>query len=347
MRVPRVATDADETAAGRQLARGFAFLRFESDLEHGFERAGVDRTRWVAAAAYGLACLGAAGLAYTGRNLPAAAIASLLVPVAFLLPGFLWRTRILWAAGGLALYGAAVILETRTPDAVLEIFAWTQAGLLSLAAALGYAREHALRTAYLQALVITHLGERDGLTHLANRRMFDRYLDNVWQQCIADKALLVLLLIDIDNFRKFNDRFGLQAGDDCVQRVAGAVAASAARPLDFCARYSGIQFAVLLANPDRLYAEDLAARLRSAVAALAIAHPDSPNGRHVTVSVGVALAVPRPADSSEEFVGLGQAALREAHEAGGNRVAARESESSMVRTGMFRAEVTLAAARRG
>lgn len=347
MRVPRVATDADETAAGRQLARGFPLLRFETDLEHGFARSGMSGVRWIASAAYGLAWLVAAALAYTGRNPPAAALASLLVPIAFLLPGSLWRTRALWAAGGLALYGAAVLLESRAHEPVLEVFAWTQAGVLAIAAALGYAWEHALRTAYLQALVITHLGERDGLTHLANRRMFDRHLDNIWQQSIADKALLALVLIDIDNFRKFNDRFGLQAGDACIQRVAGAVAASAARPLDFCARYSGIQFVVLLANPDRLYAEDLPARLRSAVAALAIPHPDSPNGRHVTASVGVALAVPRPADSSEEFVALGQTALREAREAGGNRIAVRESESSLVRTGMFQAEVTLAAARRG
>jgi len=342
-----VATDADETAAGRQLARGFPALRFETDLEHGFERACAASSRWVAAIAYGLACLGAAGLAYSGRNLPAAALETVLVPIAFLLPGSLWRTRAAWAVGGLVLLWAAVFLKSTTLDPVLESVAWTHGGVLAIAAALGYAREYALRIAYLQALVITHLGERDGLTHLANRRMFDRYLESVWQQCIADKALLVLLLVDIDNFRKFNDRFGLEAGDDCVRRVAGAVGASAARPLDFCARYSGIQFAVLLTNPDRLYAEDLPARVRSAVAALAIAHPDSPNGRQVTVSVGVALAVPRPADTSEDFVGLGQAALREAHEAGGNRIAARESESSMVRTGMFRAEVTLAAARRG
>jgi two-component system chemotaxis family response regulator WspR len=238
-------------------------------------------------------------------------------------------------------------VKTRSPGAALEAFAWTQGGVLLVAAILSYVGEYASRVGYLQALVITHLGERDGLTHLANRRMFDRYLEATWQQCSGDKALLVLLLIDVDNFRKFNDRNGLQAGDECVQRVAGAVAASAARPLDFCARYSGIQFAVLLANPDRLYAEDLPARVRSAVAALAIAHPDSPNGRHVTVSVGVALTVPRPADSREDFVALAQGALREARDAGGNRIAARESESSMVRTGMFRAEVTLAAARRG
>lgn len=347
MRLPRVATDADDTAPGRQLAGGFPTLRFVEDLEHGFQRAVESGARWPSLIAFTLAAAAAAVLGYEMRFTPAAVLATLLVAAAFVLPGLVWRIRAICALGAGVLFWTAVLIKTRMPGSMLEAFAWTQTGVLLIAALLGYLSERVARIAYLQALLITHLGERDGLTQLANRRMFDRYLEGVWQQCIDDKALLVLLLIDVDNFRKFNDRFGLEAGDDCVRRVASAVAASAARPLDFCARYGGIQFAVLLANPDRLYAEDLPARVRSAVGALAIAHPDSPNSRHVTVSVGVALTVPRPSDSREEFVAIAQTALREAHEAGGNRIAAKESESSMVRTGMFRAEVTLAAARRG
>jgi len=347
MKLPRVSTDADETAAGRQLARGFPTLRFDADLEHSFERAFDVRYRWIAAVVYGLAWVGSAALAFSSRSLPGAVLAALLVPVGFLLPGFLWRARAGLILGGLVIFWAAVLVQTRASDSGLLPFAWCQAGLCIISAAYGYLREHGARLAYLQALMITHLGERDGLTGLANRRMFDRYLEAVWRQCADDKALLVLLLVDIDNFRKFNDRFGLPAGDDCIRRVAGAVAASAARPLDFCARYGGVQFVVLLANPDRLYAEDLPARVRSAVGALAIAHPDSPNGRYVTISAGVALTVPRSSDSREDFIVLAQAALRDAHDAGGNRIAARESELSLVRTGMFRAEVTLAAARHG
>jgi len=347
MRLPRVATDADDSAAGRQLARGFAMLRFAPDLEHGFARTFGARYDWLIAVSYAIAWLGATALALTSRALPGGVLATVLVPLGFLLRGLLWRRRAALALAGLAIFWVAVFARTRGLETSLAAFAWSQGGVLLMAAVLGYLHEHSVRVAYLQTLVIAHLGERDGLTALANRRSFDRYLERTWQQCISDQALLVLLFIDIDNFRKFNDRFGLAAGDDCVRRVAGAIAASAARPLDFCARYGGIQFAALLANPDRLYAEDLPARVRSAVAALAIAHPDSPNGRHVTVSIGVALTVPRAADSREAFTTLAQDALREAHEAGGNRIAARESESSMVRTGMFRAEVTLAAARSG
>ena len=347
MRLPRVATDADNTSAGRQLARGFPALRFEPELEWGFALAYGARYRLAATIGYGVLCVIGASLAFYAKALPAAALATVLVPAAFLCIGLAWAWSVALACVALALYW--IVAPWRAPQAepVTLALGAIHGGVLLLSAILGYLRERSARLAYLQTLLINHLGERDGLTQLANRRAFDRYLEAAWQQSIDDKALLVLLLVDIDNFRKFNDRYGLVAGDDCVRRVAGAVAASAARPLDHCARYSGVQFAVLLANPDRLYAEDLPARVRSAVAALAIAHPDSPNGRHVTVSVGVALTVPRSNDSREVFVALAQEALREAHDAGGNRIAARESESSMVRTGMFRAEVTLAAARRG
>lgn len=347
MRLPRVATDADDTAAGRQLAHGFPGLKFEPRLEWGFAQAYGAPYRLAFALGYGALCVTAVFLAIFGKVLPAAALVAVLMPAAFLCVGLLWRWSLALALVALALYWIAALLRAPQSDALTLLLAAIHAGVLLLSAILGYLRERGARLGYLQTLVINHLGERDGLTQLANRRAFDRFLEATWQQCIDDKALLVLLLLDIDNFRKFNDRHGLAAGDDCVRRVAGAVAASAARPLDHCARYSGIQFAVLLANPDRLYAEDLPARVRSAVAALAVAHPDSPNGRHVTVSVGVALTVPRATDSRESFVALAQDALREAHDAGGNRIAARESESSMVRTGMFRAEVTLAAARRG
>lgn len=347
MRLPRVATDADSSAAGRQLVSGFRTLRFEPDLEYGFRRASRSRWRLVALIAYGVACVGTAALLADRNDVAGAALATLLIPAAFLLPGVLWRRSLMLALAALLLSWGAFLWRSADRGVATDAVAWMHAVLLVLAAVQGYLREHWMRLAYLQSLAINHLGERDALTGLANRRMFDRYLEGIWRQAVDDKALLVLLLVDVDNFRQYNDRFGLASGDSCLHNVARAVAASAARPLDFCARYGGVLFALLLANPDRMYAEDLPARVRSAVAALAIPHPDSPNGRHVTVSVGVALTVPRAADNRADFLSLAHAALREAREAGGNRIAAREAESSLVRTGMFRAEVTLATSRQG
>jgi diguanylate cyclase (GGDEF)-like protein len=250
-------------------------------------------------------------------------------------------------AGALALAGIAAVAFAGWPAHHVIAYSLVLITVVGGGAAAAYAIEHAIRVAWLEALVIGHLGERDGLTGLFNRRMFDGFIGRVWEQSIEDKSLIVLMLIDVDNFRLYNDRFGLQAGDECIRRVAGAVSACALRPLDFCARYSGVQFAIVLANPDRLYAEEVPRRVREAVAALEIPHPQSPNGRDVTVSVGVALTVPRAIDSLERYIELAQAALREAHEQGGDRVVAKESESSLVQSGMFRAEVALAAAREG
>ena len=266
---------------------------------------------------------------------------------AVLMVGFLAMGLRFWPAvdttGALALAGIAAVAFAGWPASQVVAYALVLVTVVAGGAAAAYAIEHAIRVAWLESLVIGHLGERDGLTGLFNRRMFDGFIGRVWEQSIEDKSLSVLMLIDVDNFRRYNDRFGLQAGDECIRKVAGAIASCALRPLDFCARYSGIQFAIVLANPDRLYAEEVPRRVRQAVAELEIPHPDSPNGRDVTVSVGVALTVPRAIDSREAYVELAHAALREAHEQGGDRVHARESESSLVQTGMFTAEVALAA----
>ena len=245
MRLPRVATDADNTSAGRQLARGFPVLRFEPELERGFALAYGARYRLACAIGYGALCAIVALFAFYGKALPAAALAAVLIPAAFLCIGLTWAWSIALALAALALYWIVASLRAPQTEGITLSLAAIHGGVLLLSAILGYLREHSERLAYLQTLLINHLGERDGLTQLANARAFNRYLEAAWQQCIDDKALLVLLLVDIDNFRKFNDRYGLAAGDDCVRRVAGAVAASATRPLDHCARYSGVQFAAI------------------------------------------------------------------------------------------------------
>ena len=270
---------------------------------------------------------------------------------AVIMMGFVAMGTRFWPAldtgGALALAGIAAVAFAGWSANQVIAYSLVLVTVVGGGAAASYAIEHAIRVAWLEALVIGHLGERDGLTGLFNRRMFDGFIGRVWEQSIEDKSLIVLMLIDVDNFRHYNDRFGLQAGDECIRRVAGAISACALRPLDFCARYSGVQFAIVLANPDRLYAEEVPRRVREAVAALEIPHPQSPNGRDVTVSVGVALTVPRAIDSLERYIELAQASLREAHDQGGDRVVAKESESSLVQSGMFRAEVALAAAREG
>ena len=409
MRFTLVPSDAQDTAAARQLDTGFPKLEFGEPLEGEFRRTHRQKVLpWMRAGFAALALLALVlwmldhwqlpatfmplshvlrlvvmvplaalgiGLTYVLARHEALVRASTLVFAGFaiaaiILDGFLARAAAplafsgvsaalligcttmglrFWPAldvcGALALIAIGTVMFAGWGAPQVIPYALTQVTAVGIGCAAAYALEHAVRAAYLEAVVIAHLGERDGLTGLFNRRVFDRYLERVWQQSIVDKSLVVLMLVDADNFRSYNDRFGLTAGDACIREVAAAMSACARRPLDFCARYSGIQFAIVLANPDRLYAEDIPQHVRAAVAALGIPHPDSPNARHVTVSVGVALTVPRVSDSREAFVELAQAALREAHEKGGDRVVACESESSLVQTGMFRAEVALPLAR--
>ena len=131
------------------------------------------------------------------------------------------------------------------------------------------------------------LSETDTLTGVANRRRFDDMLDREFNRCQRSKSPLSLLFIDIDKFKSFNDTYGHGAGDDCIRRVASALAANLKRPGDLVARYGGEEFAVLLPETGASNAELVAETLRQSVADLSIAHQGSSHGR-VTISIGVA-----------------------------------------------------------
>ncbi len=87
---------------------------------------------------------------------------------------------------------------------------------------------------------------RDGLTGIQNRRMFDQHIQRVWQQAVREQERMAVLLVDIDCFKDYNDRYGHQAGDECLRAVAVSLSQCARRPLDFVARYGGEEFAVVL-----------------------------------------------------------------------------------------------------
>lgn len=153
------------------------------------------------------------------------------------------------------------------------------------------------------------LARTDGLTGLANRRAFDEALEAEWCRAKRHCAPLSLLLIDVDHFKRFNDRYGHQTGDDCLRTVAAAIHEVVRRPDDLAARYGGEEIAVILpgyAQPDSV---DLGRMIRAAVAKLSIPHATNFEGRGiVTVSVGVATAIPQPGGSAQMPAGLLQAA---------------------------------------
>jgi diguanylate cyclase (GGDEF)-like protein len=127
----------------------------------------------------------------------------------------------------------------------------------------------------------------DALTEVFNRRSFDDSLAREWKRAVRAGAPLGLLMVDVDHFKLFNDRYGHPAGDACLRSVAQVLRGACMRPADVTARYGGEEFAVLLPHTPRAGAMHLARRVMEAVTALGVPHEDSPTADHVTVSVGV------------------------------------------------------------
>ena len=140
----------------------------------------------------------------------------------------------------------------------------------------------------LKTELLEKLSMQDGLTAIANRRYFDQRADAEWRRVLRTGMPLSLLLLDIDDFKAYNDHYGHAAGDDCLRRVAQALAGCVERPLDLVARYGGEEFGVLTPETGLDGALHLAGRMRAAVELMAIAHARSRVAEVVTVSIGVA-----------------------------------------------------------
>ena len=173
-----------------------------------------------------------------------------------------------------------------------------------------------------RADLLASLAMIDGLTHLPNRRRFDEQLELEWKRCQRDSLPLSLLLMDIDDFKGFNDRFGHGEGDSCLQRVADALAKATLRPTDLLARYGGEEFVALLPDTDGLGACQVGERLRVAVEALGIPHTPAGVGRVVTLSVGYATREPgsHTATTPEALLKAADEQLYAAKRDGRNRV---------------------------
>jgi diguanylate cyclase (GGDEF)-like protein len=192
------------------------------------------------------------------------------------------------------------------------------------------------RRTFLEHGLISEMAARDGLTGLKNRRAFDEHLPRSWQQALRDRRFMVVMMIDVDRFKLFNDRYGHQAGDDALQRVSVVVDGFAQRPLDLAARYGGEELAVILFDVDREHAEKIAEQLRTAVQSVGIEHVDNDKVGVVTVSIGVAIVQPRLDRSPAGIVQLADEALYTAKKEGRNRVKVFESEYAAMSTGQFK-----------
>lgn len=156
------------------------------------------------------------------------------------------------------------------------------------------------------------LSRTDSLTGINNRYMFDRTIKIEWNRCQRHFVPLSLLIIDIDFFKAFNDNYGHQAGDYCIQKIAGVIKSCAKRASDTVARYGGEEFAVILPYVEKEDAYKIAEKIRCSVEILNIKHEYSSASRHVTISTGVNTVIPSDKLSIRDFIRTADKALYEA-----------------------------------
>lgn len=160
----------------------------------------------------------------------------------------------------------------------------------------------------------------DGLTGIANRRCFDERLQADWTRLAASGEMLALLLADADAFKPLNDASGHLYGDECLRELARICEAFAESDHDLVARFGGEELVLLLPGRSLAEAHEIAERLRAAVEAVAMPHPDSPVSAHVTISIGVSAVVPNAMQPPETLVAMADRALYSAKLQGRNCV---------------------------
>jgi len=202
-------------------------------------------------------------------------------------------------------------------------------------AAIAFAHEKTGRMRFLEAGMLREMVARDGLTGIQNRRMFDQHIQRCWQQAVREKQRIAVLLVDIDCFKHFNDRYGHQAGDECLRAVAVSLTQCARRPLDFVARFGGEEFAIVLYEASREYVAEVLVRIQRTIAELNIPHEASLAASRLTVSIGAAYILPCANRTHEGLVQLADEALYSAKEQGRNRVVVMEAEYQNLETGRF------------
>ncbi len=210
-------------------------------------------------------------------------------------------------------------------DAPMQTVSWSAEFQVLAAAFDDMARKLAERERELRAANrhLTELATRDELSGLANRRGFDARLQAEWELATELQRPVGLLMIDVDHFKLFNDRYGHLEGDHCLRGVGEVLSKISKGEADFGARYGGEEFVLLLPGASLHKAVEIAERLRRTVESLSFANTQSPWG-FVTVSVGVASLVPERGDSVEKLVEAADAGLYAAKRRGRNTVVAHD-----------------------
>jgi diguanylate cyclase (GGDEF)-like protein len=182
-----------------------------------------------------------------------------------------------------------------------------------------YSIERLERDSFLRRGLFGTLATQDGLTGLLNRMAFFQQMQRSLKLAARERVCVGVMLLDVDHFKPYNDRYGHVQGDVCLRAVAGALRNEFKRPMDFVARYGGEEFVGYWHDIQPQSLRSLADQVRGAVQALRIPHRDAPSGR-VTASVGAVALVPIEGESLADMVQRADEALYEAKEKGRNRV---------------------------
>jgi len=180
---------------------------------------------------------------------------------------------------------------------------------------------------------LERLSREDSLTGLANRRWFAEFLARAWQGALRDKTPICILIIDIDNFKAYNDNYGHQKGDTCLKLVAQAIRRAVGRASDLVSRYGGEEFIVVLGDTPLEGGLKIAENIRATVEGLGIPHKGAKDHRCVTISIGVTSTLPTHDTHPETVLVAADRAMYNAKNDGRNKVA----YSTAARTGTYQA----------
>jgi diguanylate cyclase (GGDEF)-like protein len=185
-------------------------------------------------------------------------------------------------------------------------------------------RTHQLREAN-QKLEL--LATTDGLTGIANYRRFREFLHLEWRRAIRYRNPISIIMVDVDDFKPYNDTYGHQAGDECLQKIASVLIENCGRPGDLSARYGGEEFIIILSDTNASGALHEAEQIRASVASLKIPHEKSRAADYITISLGCATAFPKQGSIPDSLISAADQALYESKKSGRNRTSVADLSS--------------------
>jgi diguanylate cyclase (GGDEF)-like protein len=211
-----------------------------------------------------------------------------------------------------------LLFDTPLHNLALNSYYLLLFNLLGLTGA--YFFEYAARDGFLSRALMQEMALYDSVTGLPNQRAFALDLDRLCRQGRRDAKTVAVAMLDVDNFKEFNDYFGYPQGDYCLRKISSAVRGGIRRPLDIAGRYGGEELVIAWYDCNAENARDLAESVRAEVESLAIPHGPEASQRSVTVSIGVISSVPGEKPDASSLMRGADRALADAKEKGRNQV---------------------------